>query len=511
MDFDTYLRHDATSLAALVARGEATPHQLLDLALARQAQVHGRVNAVVRLMEEEARRQLQGPLRGPFAGVPFLLKDTLQDYAGLPTTNASRVMRHHVPTRHAAVVRRYLDAGLVVFGKTNLPEFALKGVTDPELFGRTNNPWNLAHTPGGSSGGAAAAVAAGIVPMAAGNDGGGSIRIPAACCGLFGLRPSRGRVSAGPDVGEVWFGASSEGVLSRSVRDSALALDVLQGAEPGDPFIVAPPAAPYADLMRHDPGRLRIGFTSASPLGTEVHPEAVAAVRHAAQLLRSLGHEVEEAAPEIDGAALATSYLHVYFGQVPALVARMRAAGAGGGEPELMTRLLVTLGSAIKAPALTTQLAQWNSFARALGRFHQRYDMLLTPTLAHPPVRHGAGDLPPAQQAALGFLQRTGMLGLLARLGLLDSTVEKIAQDNLRYVPFTQLSNLTGTPSMSVPLHWTADGLPLGVQFVAPFGREDRLLQLAHQLEEAQPWFDRLPGMTQEDAAAGGRAGVATA
>lgn len=499
MHFDEYLQHDATSLAALVAAGEVAPTELLDLALARQAQVHGQVNAVVRLMEEQARRQLQGPLRGPFAGVPFLLKDTLQDYAGLPTTNASRAMRGHVPAQHASVVRRYLDAGLVVFGKTNLPEFALKGVTDPELFGRTSNPWNLAHTPGGSSGGAAAAVAAGIVPMAAGNDGGGSIRIPAACCGLFGLRPSRGRVSAGPDVGEVWFGASSEGVLSRSVRDSALALDVLQGAEPGDPFVIAPPAAPYAELMRRAPGRLRIGFSAASPIGTEVHPEAVAAVRHAAELLRGLGHEVEEAAPEIDGAALATSYLHVYFGQVPALVARMKALGSDGGdgEPELMTRLLVTLGSAIRAPALAAQLAQWNTFARALGRFHERYDMLLTPTLAHPPVRHGAGDLPAAQQALLGFLQRTGMLCLLARLGLLDSTVEQIARDNLRYVPFTQLSNLTGTPSMSVPLYWTRDGLPLGVQFVGRFGAEDRLLQLAHQLEGAQPWFERLPAMTR--------------
>lgn len=498
MDFNDYLRHDATALADLVTRGEVSPAELLDLALGRHRAVHGRVNAVVRLMEPEARRQLQGPLRGPFAGVPFLLKDTLQDYAGLPTTNASRAMRAHVPSQHASVVRRYLEAGLVVLGKTNLPEFALKGVTDPELFGRTSNPWNLAHTPGGSSGGAAAAVAAGIVPMAAGNDGGGSIRIPAACCGLFGLRPSRGRVSSGPDVGEVWFGASSEGVLSRSVRDSARALDVLAGAEPGDPFVIAPPAAPYADLMRRDPGRLRIGFSTASPIGTEVHPEAVAAVRHAAELLRGLGHEVEEAAPEIDGAALATSYLHIYFGQVPALVARMTAQGASGGEPELMTRLLLTLGGAVKAPALTTQLAQWNTFARALGRFHQRYDMLLTPTLAHPPVKHGTGDLPAAQQTLLGFLQRTGLLGLLARLGLLDSTVDRIARDNLRHVPFTQLSNLTGTPSMSVPLHWTADGLPLGVQFVAPCGREDRLLQLAHQLEVAHPWFDRLPAMTRE-------------
>ncbi|MEH6434102.1 amidase [Massilia sp. DD77] len=497
MHFADYLRHDATSLAALVAEGAVTPQALLDTALARQAAVHGQVNAVCRLMEDEARARLERPLAGRFAGVPFLLKDCLQDYAGLPTTNGSRSMRGYVPREHAAVVRRYLDAGLVVFGKTNLPEFALKGVTDPLLSGRTSNPWNLEHTPGGSSGGAAAAVAAGIVPMAAGNDGGGSIRIPAACCGLFGLRPSRGRVSAGPHAGEIWFGASSEGVLSRSVRDSARALDILQGAEPGDPFVIAPPAAPYEELMRRAPGRLRIGFSAASPIGAEVHPEAVAAVRHAAKLLASLGHEVEEAAPDIDGAALAKSYLHIYFGQVPAIVARNKALGIEGGEVEPMTRLLLTLGRATSAPSLTEQLAQWNTYARALGRFHQRYDMLLTPTLAHPPVKHGAGDLPASQQAMLGFLQRSGVLGLLARLGLLDATVAQIARDNLRYVPFTQLSNLTGTPSMSVPLHWTADGLPLGVQFVAPSGREDSLLQLAAQLEHAQPWFDRLPAMTR--------------
>ncbi|WP_371762957.1 amidase [Massilia sp.] len=300
-----YLAHDATALAARVAAGDVSPAALLDLALAQHARAHGRVNAVVRLMEREARARVAGPLTGPLAGVPFLIKDGVQDYAGIPTTYGSRSMTNNVPARHAHVVQRYLDAGLVIFGKTNLPEFATRGVTDPVLYGRTNNPWDLARTPGGSSGGAAAAVAAGIVPMAAGNDGGGSLRIPAACCGLFTLRPSRGRVSSGPGIGEVWFGASSESVISRSVRDAALALDVLQGAEPGDPFVVAPPAAPYVELMRRDPGRLRIGYSTVSPIGTEVHPEAVRAVARTAELLARLGHEVEEAAPSIDGAALA--------------------------------------------------------------------------------------------------------------------------------------------------------------------------------------------------------------
>jgi len=497
MNHAEYLAHDATALAARVAAGDVTPGALLDLALAQQARVHGRVNAVVRLMDAQARERVAGPLRGPLAGVPFLIKDGVQDYAGVPTTYGSRAMTRNVPAVHAHVVQRYLDAGLVIFGKTNLPEFAIRAVTDPALFGRTNNPWDLARTPGGSSGGAAAAVAAGIVPMAAGNDGGGSLRIPAACCGLFALRPSRGRVSSGPGLAEVWFGASSEGVISRSVRDSALALDVLQGAAPGDPFVIAPPAAPYARLMRREPGRLRIGFSTASPIGTDVHPEAVRAVERTVRLLASLGHDVEEAAPGIDGTALAQSYLHLYFGQIPAAVERARALGARGDELELMNRILVTLGDSVSARRLTTQLNRWNDFSRALGSYFGRHDLFLTPTLAHPPIAHGTGDPAPLEQRLLGFLHGTGILGVLARLGLLDKTVDRIATDNLRYVPFTQLSNLTGTPSMSVPLHWTPDGLPLGVQFMGPFGSEDRLLQLAAQLEEAQPWFDRLPALAR--------------
>ena len=500
MDFSDYVQRDATALAALVASGDTTSAELLDLALARNAQVHGRINAVCRLLEPQAREQLARPLAGALAGVPFLIKDCVQDYAGVPTSFGSRSMQGYVPTEHAAVVRRYLEAGLVIFGKTNLPEFALKAVSDSALYGRVSNPWNLDHTPGGSSGGAAAAVAAGIVPMAAGNDGGGSIRIPAACCGLFGLRASRGRVSSGPAIGEVWFGASSEGVLSRSVRDSALALDILAGHEPGDPFDIAPPGAPYRELMQRDPGKLRLGLSTVSPIGTAVHADAVAAVHKAVALLRGLGHEVEEAAPDIDGAALAESFLHVYFGQVPAMIARGRALDARGGDVELTARLLATLGASMSAGRLTTQLAKWNEFARALARFHARYDLLLTPTLAHPPIRHGQGDPPRGEAFVLDLLQRTGVLGILARLGLLESTVNKIARESLRYVPFTQLANLTGTPAMSVPLYWTAAGLPLGVQFVARFGSEDMLLQLAHQLEGAAPWFDRLSPLAREGA-----------
>ncbi|GLH79489.1 amidase [Bradyrhizobium sp. SSBR45G] len=493
MNVQDYLQRDAVALAEAVRSGETTASELLQLALKQHARAQPRTNAICTLMEREAQAQLARPATGPLTGVPFLIKDCAQDYAGLPTAYGSKALAGVAAGQHAHVVRRYLDAGLIIFGKTNLPELALKGVSDSRAFGRVDNPWNAAHTPGGSSGGAAAAVASGVVPMAAGNDGGGSIRIPAACCGLFGLKPSRGLVSSGPGFGEYWFGASCEGVISRSVRDTALALDVIAGAEPGDPFLVAEPGVVFANAVTRDPTRLRIGFTAASPIGTEVHAEAKLAVENAVKLLQGLGHEVEEATPDIDGAALATSFLHIYFGQVAALVADAGAKGAKREEFELLTRVLATLGGAISAGALTAQLLKWNGFARALARFHARYDLLLTPTLAHPPIRHGQGDPTTAEQTLLDMLDRIGLLGVLTRWGLLDGLIDKIARDSLQYVPFTQAANLTGTPAMSVPLHWTADGLPLGVQFTGRLGDELRLLQLARQLEQAQPWFERLP------------------
>jgi len=493
LSIEDYVKSDATDLARLVSSGDVSAVELLDVATAQLERLNPVLNAVNRPMLREARQRVQGQLRGPLAGVPLLIKDAIQDYAGLPTSNGSRGFRHAVPKQHSAVVQRLLDAGAVIIGKTNTPELALKGFTDPRAFGVTRNPWNPLRTPGGSSGGAAAAVAAGIVPVAGANDGGGSIRIPAAWCGLFGLRPSRGRVPPGPAIGEVWEGASSDLVVSRSVRDSALALDILSGPICGDPYVIAPPAGRYVDLAAREPGRLRIAFSTASPIGTEVHPEAVAAVAHAAKLLVALGHDVVEDQPDVDGPALARCFLELYFGQVAATLADARASGATSADFELTTLLLEALGKVSSAGTYVRSHRRWNDFSRALGAFHQRYDLFLTPTVAFPPVAHTAADMPFAQRLVLSGLLKSGLLGILARLGLAETAVTGLSRQSLALVPFTQLANLTGTPAMSVPLYWTPEGLPLGVQFIGPFGSEALLLQLAGQLERAQPWMHRLP------------------
>lgn len=506
MRHDEYLKHDATALAALVRRGEVAPTELLALARAQMQRVQPATRALVRELPALAQEQLARPTApyggtsgncGVLRGVPFLVKDSVLDVPGVPTSYGSRALarlsERFPAAEPAAALRRLLGSGLVVFGKTNLPELGLKGVSDSRAFGRVANPWDLARTAGGSSGGSAAAVTAGVVPMAGGNDGGGSLRIPAACCGLFALKPSRGRISNGPGFGEVWFGACSEGVLSRSVRDSALALDILAGAEPGDPFVAAaPPAAPFAQLAGRAPPRLRIALSTASPIGTAVHAEARDAVQAAAQLLQGLGHEVEEATPAIDGRALARSFTHVYFGQVLATLRQALALGGRREEFEPLTLLTAELGRSIDAGALTAELLAWNGYARSLAMFQQRYDILLTPTLAAPPHLHGLGDMSPLAEAALGLAVRSGLVRSLSRLGLLDGMVEKLALENMAPVPFTQLANLTGVPAMSLPLHWTREGLPLGVQCIGRMGEDALLLQLAGQLEAAAPWFARL-------------------
>jgi amidase len=486
MDFDEYRRYDATGLAKLVADGDVTAAELLATATARAADVNPRINAIVRDVPTAPSHAGSGP----FAGVPFLIKDLAQDYAGLPSSRGSRALMSTPAAEHATVVRRWLDAGLVIFGKTNTPEFGAKGITEPDAWGPARNPWDLTRTPGGSSGGSAAAVAAGIVPCAGANDGGGSIRIPAACCGLVGLKPGRGLTPLGPETGESMHGAAVQGVVSRTVRDTAAMLDVISGGEPWGPYLPGSPTASFAACVAESPGPLRIGVRVPSAITPQPHREAFAAVEATARALTELGHHVDElpAAP-YDDAALARDFLLTWFVYTAwELAEAKRLTGAGDDSFERDTLILAALGRATSSVDYVDAVQRRHEYTRKLTTFFESYDLLMTPTLATPPPKIGEFDLPVALQRAADVLIRTRTARVLRYTKIVDDMVDK----NLGWVPYTQLANLTGRPAISLPLHWTADGLPLGVQFVAPLGGEPQLLRLGAQLEQALPWADRM-------------------
>jgi amidase len=491
-----YSRYDALGLAELVRKGKVSAPELLDEAIRRTEALNPRLGAVVFRMYEHARELAGAPLpEGPFTGVPFLTKEILQAYAGFPLSSGSRALLDYIPPADAEVVARFKRAGVVTFGKTNVPEFGLMAYTEPEAFGPARNPWNLDHTPGGSSGGAAAAVAAGLVPLAGANDGGGSIRIPASACGLFGLKPTRGRVPTGPLHGEVWEGAAVDHVLTRSVRDSAAMLDAIAGPYVGAPYQIPAPERPYAEEIARAPGPLRVAFSTASPLGNPVDHECVRATEDAARLLEELGHEVERAEPAVDGMRLARAYLTLYFGQVAADQKWLIAERGRGAlrKLETTTRALGLLGRSLSSGDYVLMRRSWNDFARATGAFHQRYDIYMTPVMAAPPAR--IGELKPTRLERIA-LQAAGTLRL-GKLLLRSGLIDKLAHENLSRTPFTQLANLTGQPAMSVPLHWTPGGLPVGVQFTARWGDEGTLFRLAAQLEEARPWRGRWPELAE--------------
>ncbi len=490
--FKEYGNYDALGLAELVRNRQVSATELLEAALARAEAVNPKLNAIIIPMHDIARARAKEKLEGSFAGVPFLTKDLFQEYAGVRTAYGCKALKaaNYTAAGHSEIVRRWLAAGAVIFRRTNTPEFGAKGITEPDAWGPTRNPWNLAHTPGGSSGGSAAAVAAGIVPMAGGNDGGGSIRLPAGHCGLFGLKPGRGRTPWGPAYAEMMHGAAMNHVLTRSVRDSAAMLDATHGPEIGSMYRIEPPARPYLEEVTREPGKLRIGFTQRSPIGTEVHPEAVIAVRNAAKLLESLGHHVEEAEPALDGMQLAQDFVVMWFANCAATVDTIKAqTGCGNDGFELDTLAMVAFGHASRASDYVAGYMRWNEYTRKLGEFHQKYDLFMTPTMARPPARVGQIVTPGWQKVAIRILMALRLSGLLLKGGF----VEDMVRENLKWVPFTQIGNLTGVPAMSVPLHWTADGLPLGTHFVARHGAEDVLFRLAGQLERAQPWKDRRP------------------
>lgn len=490
---EEYVQLDAVAQAEMVRRGDATASEFLEAAIARAEKVNPRLNAIVIPMYEIARARARGTLAGPLAGVPFLLKDLFQDYAGVLATSGSRGLRRvrATPDRHSEIVVRHLAAGLVIFGRTNTPEFGAKGITEPDAWGPTRNPWNLDLSPGGSSGGAAAAVSAGIVPAAAASDGGGSIRIPSASTGLFGLKPGRGRTPTGPGMGEAIHGAAMNHVITRSVRDSAHLLDATHGPEIGSLCHLAPPERPYSAALERDPKPLRVAWTTRSPIGTAVDPNAITAVARTARLLEELGHRVEPAEPEIDGNMLARDFLRIWFTNLAHHLEATRLQWpVHAHEFELDSLAVEAVGRARSARDYVDSYVRWSGYGYQLSQFFQRFDVYMTPATAEPPPR--IGQLATPRSEAM-LLRAVLSLGLSRVIGLLEGTVEQIAYANLRGVPFTQLANVTGVPAMSVPLHTYPNGLPLGIQFLTEHGGEGLLFSLAAQLERAAPWSARRP------------------
>jgi amidase len=472
MPIDDYCDYDGVGLAELVAAKSVKPIELVDAAIARVEKRNPTLNAVIWTMFDRARAMAQAELpQGPFRGVPFLLKDSLGDLEGAPTRQASALISAAPRPRNATLTSRYLAAGLVPLGKTNVPEFALLPITESRLYGPARNPWDLQRTPGGSSGGSAAAVAAGIVPMAHANDGGGSIRAPASCCGLVGLKPTRGRTSIGPDLGEGWGSLEVEHILSRSVRDTAAMLDATAGAELGDPYWAPPQPASYLADSTTAPASLRIALVRSRPDGSAPHADCLAAVDHAAALCRSLGHEIEPVDPPATWSALIDPMTVLY---ATSLVAQVEAvceetgATASPNTLEGYTLGLYELGKTFTAGQYQRSLNAIHAAGRAAAAWRGAHDVTLTPTLGAPPLPIGSIDI-----------NSSDVVSVLQALGAL--------------LPFTMMQNASGQPAISLPLFWNAEGLPIGVQVIGGFGEESLLLRLAAQIEAAEPWSHRRP------------------
>ncbi|MFN0087987.1 MAG: amidase [Blastocatellia bacterium] len=463
---------DGTAQAELLRNREVSAVELVDAAIERIERLNPRLNAVVTPMYEEAREAARGEVsEGPFSGVPFLLKDLQAACNGVRMTSGSKYLSEFKPDHDNTLVGRLKRAGLLIVGKTNTPEFGILPTTEPRLFGATRNPWDVTRSTGGSSGGSAAAVAAGMVPFAHANDGGGSIRIPASCCGVFGLKPTRARNPLGPHFGDLLSGLIAEHAVTRSVRDSAALLDATAGPDVGDPYWAPPPARPFLQEVGADPGRLRIAFTTKAATGVPVHADCAAAVEDAARLLTELGHEVNEAAPQLNGEMLTQAFMTIWSAGNAWLAESLSfAIGRKGTRDDFEpgTWALMEMGRGVTAPNYLLSVQMLQVFSRRVAQFMEQYDVLLTPTLAEPPPPLGSFDSPPEDPMA-------GMRRARS------------------FVPFTPICNATGQPAMSVPLYWNAEGLPIGTHFIGRFGDEATLFRLASQLEQARPWAARRP------------------
>ena len=473
---DLFAAHDALAVGELVKARKIGVRELVDSAIAHLRELNTSLNAITDFYDGALLdKSIAAAGEGPFHGVPFVVKQLMADCAGTPTTLGSRFFAEQpVAAADSAAVARMRRAGLVIVGRSNTSEFGLAPTTEPAFGGATMNPWRKGLSPGGSSGGSAAVVAARGLPMAHATDGGGSIRIPASLCGLFGLKPSRGRVSLAPN-GETLAGAGAQLCVSVSVRDSAALLDALAGGEPGDPYRAPPLEGTFLDATRRPPARLRVAFMRKPVGGAPLDPVLIDVVERTAKVLSDLGHYVEEASPDYDAAATGAAFGTVMSANTHANI-RIRASGRVPGSHDLepVTRLYAERGETISAHDYIRAVQTFHRTGRALGAFFEKFDVLLSPTIA-----------------------RTSLpLGTVRMDGSLDDYEEGLAP----MVPFTAVCNATGVPAMSMPLEWTADGLPLGLHFVGRFGAEEMLFSLAAQLEQARPWRERRPqGAVKEE------------
>ena len=492
MAFSDYGKYDGLGLAELVRKRQVSPAELVEEAINRIETHNPNLNAVVLPLYERAREKAKGKLpEGPFTGVPFMIKDLHATLEGIPTSHGNKLWSHIPASISTELVTRWENSGVIVVGKTNTPEFGLTPYTESDTFQPARNPWDPARTPAGSSGGSGAAVAARMVPIASGGDGGGSIRAPASACGIFGLKPTRGRTPTGPIIGESWNGFDIEHVLTLSVRDSAAMLDATKGPDVGAPYII-PDAGPFLHEVSKKPGRLKIAFSTKSMLGKKVHEDCVKGVAETVKLLRDLGHELMEDAPAIHGEEYSLHFLTIIAAQMRVDIEE--TAEAAGKKVSVDDFDITTFGTGLfgtilKASDYARAFRYLQRVSREIGRFFENYDVLLTPVLNQPPGK--IGDLKPSasELAQLRLIARTRQTWILGVMGI----IKPLAAQTFEFIPWTPVFNVTGQPAMSVPLHWNEEGLPIGMHFVGKWGDEATLFRLAGQLEKAKPWFDKVP------------------
>jgi len=492
MAFSDYSKYDGLGLAELVRKKQVSPAELVEEAISRIETHNPKLNAVVLPLYDRAREQAKGSLpEGPFTGVPFMLKDLHANLEGVPTSHGSKLWKGVPATVTTEMARRWESSGVIVVGKTNTPEFGLTPYTESGTLGAAHNPWDVTRTTGGSSGGSAAAVAARMVPLASAGDGGGSIRIPSSACGIFGLKPTRGRTPTGPIIGESWAGFDIEHVLTLSVRDSAAMLDATKGGDVGAPYII-PDAGPFLSEVEKKPGKLRIAYSTKPMLGKNVHPDCVKGVEETVELLRKLGHDLVEDAPAINGEEYSLRFLTVIAGQIRADIeetAEKAGKKVSVDDFDVITFATGLFGRILKASDYARAMRYLQSVSRDIGRFFENYDVLLTPVLSQPPVKIGSLNLSAAEQSQIKLIGRTGATWILEAMGV----IKPVAARTYEFIPWTPVFNVTGQPAMSVPLYWNAEGLPIGMHFVGKWGDEATLFRLAGQLEKEKPWFDKAP------------------